>query len=434
MGKYTSDHNITVRDRSGSITNQYTAKDQIDPVKTGSAALGPLIAVALVAFLFLSVLPILMYALYIWHFSTTSRALGKALEQAPNSDEPEILIQHGFKSRETLIRSSKFKLWIWIIFGGLATAAFEYVIFTGDLKTFTRFFEIYGVSNVNESNILNKVFTVYETIWPVVIGLPISFAVLFTQNELCELRLTNRTPNKWLNAATLPHRVIYFITVRPVVKLIQAVFSKTIYILAIISFAGIFTGLYYFSSAKSETEQYNVETISGTFSAFGNDRKLILREVPADLENYGMDINAYYGGIEWLSVPLYHINSLLDDFSGTTHYIQEWLLSDNKSHSVLTELIKDFNYTNDSTKDFMFRVKLYQELGGNLNQTDSLGLKAWVYTSTFKGYTASQKLGIQFSQQELHVVYNKIKERESEKNLNRFAKVLHEIENQVKSD
>ena len=98
MGKYTSDHNITVRDGSGRVTNQYTAKGQIDPLKTGSAALGPLIAVALVAFLLLSVLPILMYILYIWHFTTTTRALSRSEGIGQSQKDKQILADHGFKS------------------------------------------------------------------------------------------------------------------------------------------------------------------------------------------------------------------------------------------------------------------------------------------------------------------------------------------------
>ncbi|WP_290704798.1 hypothetical protein [Amphritea sp.] len=421
MGKYTSDHNVTVKDSSGRVINQYTAKDQIDPVKAGGAALGPLIAITMAAFLLLAVLPVLIFVVFLWHFITTTRSIANLASQTPNSDADSTLQTYRFTSISALYKSSVLKLILWIILGGATTLAFEYMIFTGELHQFAMFFDLYSVTNIHESNVLNRVFEVYKIIWPAVLGLPLLLAMFFTPNEQCEHQLTNRPRNKWLYAATLPYRALYFVTIKPVLAILRGFFSKGAYIVIVIVLLGGIFALYQYVTLQAEKEEYELSEVVIDFIAFESNKRLILEEVTSDLKAYSVDINSNYGGISFINTVQHSIRTIQDDHEDA---MLAWLQSPYKPQNVLSELVMHFNRSEKSANNFMLWISIFKELGGDLQQADEMGYTAWAYTSTFKGYKALSQLNIELNENEQRIIHHNIEKRETTKNLKRYRRLL----------
>ncbi|MGB0466583.1 MAG: hypothetical protein ACPGF7_03500 [Pontibacterium sp.] len=417
MGRFTSDHNVTVRNNSGQITNQYTAKGQIDPAKVAGGAMGPLIVVVLVAVILMAVFPVAAYLFLLWRMFQVRKTVKQFRDLHAEDNnftalENSVLNKTGFKSIAGLQASTTTKLFFWLLGGGLLTAVTEYIILTGELELFADALGFYFINNIHDDNFINRIFEVYEVLWPVIIGYPLVFGAFFCANELATEKLINAVSNKWVLAASMPYRFVYFICIAPFRRVISWAFSSVklaiLSLVCIIALAGGHLAFQTYSNERLEKFRF----FADDFYLYEN-KQAIVQSVQESFELHDFNINANYGGLSYIFVPGYAANYLLDLIDGGTMHRRDWLQSGYVSRNTLSKLVIDLNQSKGSLKQFRVIMEAYKTMGGDFQQTDLLGNRAWIYTKTIKGYKALKMLNIELSTLEKAFIYDNLVEYEN---------------------
>lgn len=224
MKKYTSDHQVTVKDADGRVINSYVAKDQIDFVKTGGNTLQPVMIVLLCVTLLLSVLPVALLTLLL----VRSVKLINLLKYC--SEDKDLLAQYGYSSKTELKKKSHLRLGLLTLLGLPATLLLQYLILTGDFASlevllgeflyeladifgqtyYGQIFPHHWVWNLqNESNFFNRLLAIYSEVWPQVLLLPTLLGTLFYGKEKAILALTSYKPGYIITLLTLPYIAVH---------------------------------------------------------------------------------------------------------------------------------------------------------------------------------------------------------------------------------
>jgi len=372
MGKFTSDYTRTTVDSNG-VRRTQEYKGQIDPAAIGGSAVGPLLILAMVAFVVIAALPALVFLpliVYLYYPYNTLKRIFKNHDDIKEY-ENEVLKEQGFKNLGHLNSNTKIKFFLFSLLILSVIVYIDYSVFSAYSSKYHNLMDKVVMVSLSKSALFGMI------IYPL-------FGVLMHKNRIA---LQSIDDKKKLATKTLS--VILF-----PITFLKKRSNRSFQILKTLFLAFIF-----YLTILIVVENYNnyaiekYETIVEGFS-YNQTRKEYLSEAQAYMEDNELGINDSIGGV----YGIYSITKFLEPFDPSRN--MRYLRRISQGSTVLEEVSKTLGMMkrNDSYKQTypfcLNLLKIYTKNGGDLQVRNAVSdIPAIAKVENIAFFAAMKKLG-----------------------------------------